>query len=100
MNQLKMLTFTLIQMMKDTIGNLGMRQSMSRKENCLDNAVMENFFGKLKVEMFYGEEHTFHCYEEFRKSLEEYINWYYSDLIKGYLHWNSPYQVLSNYVTL
>ncbi|MCE7784419.1 IS3 family transposase [Staphylococcus xylosus] len=30
-------------------------QSMSRKGNCLDNSVMENFFGLLKQEMFYGE---------------------------------------------
>ena len=30
-------------------------QSMSRKGNCLDNGVMENFFGRLKVEMYYGE---------------------------------------------
>ncbi len=31
----------------------GIIQSMSRKENCLDNAVMENFFGLLKSELFY-----------------------------------------------
>ena len=30
-------------------------QSMSRKGNCMDNGAMENFFGRLKVEMFYGE---------------------------------------------
>ena len=30
-------------------------QSISRKGNCLDNSVMENFFGRLKTEMFYGE---------------------------------------------
>ncbi len=29
-------------------------QSMSRKGNCMDNGAMENFFGRLKVEMFYG----------------------------------------------
>lgn len=28
-------------------------QSMSRKGNCLDNAVMENFFGLLKSELLY-----------------------------------------------
>lgn len=33
---------------------------MSRKGNCLDNSLMENFFGKMKDEMFYGYEHTFH----------------------------------------
>lgn len=32
----------------------GIIQSMSRKDNCLDNAVMENFFGLLKKEMYYG----------------------------------------------
>ena len=31
----------------------GIRQSMSRKGNCLDNAVIENFFGLLKSELFY-----------------------------------------------
>ena len=30
-------------------------QSMSRKGNCMDNGAMENSFGRLKVEMFYGE---------------------------------------------
>ena len=37
----------------------GIIQSMSRKGNCLDNCVMENFFGKLKNEMFYGHEYEF-----------------------------------------
>src|SRR5690606_25173782 len=31
----------------------GIVQSMSRKGNCLDNAIIENFFGTLKAEMFY-----------------------------------------------
>ncbi|TCV18811.1 putative transposase [Sphingobacterium alimentarium] len=31
----------------------GISQSMSRKGNCLDNAVMENFFGTIKSELFY-----------------------------------------------
>ena len=29
-------------------------QSMSRKGNCHDNSVMENFFGIMKQEMYYG----------------------------------------------
>ena len=32
-----------------------MTQSISRKGNCLDDSVMENFFGRLKTEMFFGE---------------------------------------------
>lgn len=30
-------------------------QSMSRKGNCHDNSVMENFFGIMKQEMYYGK---------------------------------------------
>ncbi len=47
----------------------GIRQSMSRKGNCLDNAVMENFFGLLKSELLYLQE--FHSMEEFRIELEK-----------------------------
>ena len=34
-------------------------QSMSRKGNCIDNCIMESFFGTLKNEMFYGHESEF-----------------------------------------
>lgn len=84
----------------DMLTDLGITQSMSRKGNCHDNAVMENFFGRLKVEMFYGEEDTFTSYEDFRKRLAEYIDWYNRSRIKEYLQWKSPYQVLSTSVTL
>jgi transposase InsO family protein len=84
----------------DMLSDLGITQSMSRKGNCHDNSVMENFFGRLKVEMFYGEEDTFTSYEDFKRRLEEYIDWYNRSRIKEYLHWKSPYQVLSNSVTL
>ena len=44
----------------------GIIQSMSRKGNCLDNCVMENFFGKLKNEMFYGHEFEFKTIEQLK----------------------------------
>ena len=34
----------------------GIKQSMSRKGNCLDNSCAENFFGILKSELFYTKE--------------------------------------------
>ena len=40
---------------RDLISDNGGVQSMSRKANCYDNAVMENFFGHLKTEMYHGE---------------------------------------------
>ena len=54
-------------------------QRMSRPGNCLDNSVMENFFGRLKVEMFYGE--TFKTTDEFIRKLKEYINYYNNERI-------------------
>ena len=50
------------------------RQSMSRKGNCMDNGAMENFFGRLKVEMFYREH--FETVDEFINCLKEYIHYY------------------------
>ena len=49
-------------------------QSMSRKGNCIDNAIMENFFGILKQEIYYGEKHL--TYEELKIKIEAYINDY------------------------
>lgn len=54
----------------------GIIQSMSRKGNCLDNSLMENFFGKMKNEMFYGYEYTFQTLEELKKAMEDYIEYY------------------------
>lgn len=65
-------------------------QSMSRKGNCLDNSVMENFFGRLKVEMFYGEK--FQTVEEFVHCLKEYINYWNNERISLTLDGMSPVQ--------
>lgn len=54
-------------------------QSMSRKGNCMDNGAMENFFGRLKVEMFYGE--TFSSTDEFIRCLKDYIDYYNNERI-------------------
>ena len=56
------------------LGDAGMAQSMSRKGNCLDNAVMENFFGHLKEEMFHH--HEFTGTEGLIAELKDYIRWY------------------------
>jgi putative transposase len=68
----------------------GIRQSMSRKGNCLDNAVMENFFGLLKSELLYLQE--FKSIEHFRKEVEEYIDYYNNKRIKTALNNMSPVQ--------
>ncbi len=61
----------------------GIKQSMSRKGNCLDNAVMENFFGLLKSELLYLEE--FDSLEQFKEELIEYLDYYNNRRIKAKL---------------
>lgn len=68
----------------------GIVQSMSRKGNCLDNAIMENFFGLLKSELLYLRE--FSSMEEFKIELEKYIYYYNNKRIKGKLKGLSPVQ--------
>ena len=61
----------------------GIRQSMSRKGNCLDNAVMENFFGLLKSELLYLQE--FRSLDHFKQELVDYLDYYNNRRIKAKL---------------
>lgn len=63
-------------------------QSMSRKGNCLDNAMMENFFGLMKSELLYLQE--WDNVEQFKKELIKYIRYYNNDRIKLRLDGKSP----------
>ncbi len=65
-------------------------QSMSRKGNCMDNGAMENFFGRLKVEMFYGEK--FESVNAFIEELKRYIDYYNNERISMKLKGMSPVQ--------
>ena len=61
---------------------------MSRKGNCLDNSVMENFFGLLKSELLYLEK--FNSYEDFISKLKDYIDYYNTNCIKPKFKGISP----------
>ena len=63
-------------------------QSMSRKGNCYDNSVMENFFGLLKQEMYYGI--TYYSFKELKDAIEKYIVYYNEKRIKEKLGCMSP----------
>ena len=71
----------------------GIIQSMSRKGNCMDNGIMENFFGKMKNEMFYGHEYEFESLEHLKKKMEEYITYYNEKRIQVKLKGRAPLQV-------
>ena len=57
----------------------GILQSFSRKGNCMDNSLMENFFGIMKNEMYY--DHEFKSLDELRTAMEEYILYYNTERI-------------------
>ena len=61
----------------------GIKQSMSRKGNCYDNSVMENFFSHLKSELLYLQE--FESVDHFKQELIEYIDYYNNRRIKARL---------------
>ena len=71
----------------------GIIQSMSRKGNCLDNCIMENFFGKMKNEMFYTHEDEFTSLEDLQRKMEEYIEYYNNERIMMKLKGLTPLQV-------
>ena len=58
----------------------GIVQSMSRKGNCLDNSVMENFFGMMKNELLYVNH--FDSMDDFKRQLADYIDYYNNKRIK------------------
>ena len=68
----------------------GIIQSMSRKGNCLDNAMMENFFGIMKSELLYPGKYK--SAEVFKKDLVDYIEYYNNERIKLRLKGMSPVQ--------
>ena len=73
-------------------------QSMSRKGNCMDNGAMENFFGRLKVEMFYGEK--FESVNAFIDELKKYIHYYNNERISLKLKGMSPVQYRTHSQTI
>ncbi len=61
---------------REKLRSAGVEMSMSRTGNCYDNAVIESFWGKLKVEMV--NHRTFATKEEARRAIFEYIEMFYN----------------------
>ena len=77
-------------MYQQALKEQGVTQSMSRKGNCLDNAIMENWFGIMKTEFFHQKK--FESVKSFKAQLKEYIHYYNHDRIKQKLKGLSPVQ--------
>lgn len=82
---------------RQMLAKRGIIQSMSRKGNCLDNAVIENFFGLLKSELLYLQK--FNSVEQFDKELKRYIYYYNNQRIKSKLKM-SPIQYRTHFTNI
>jgi putative transposase len=72
------------------LADAGAIPSMSRKGNCLDNAVIESFFGHLKSELFAGT--RFASLDALEPELHAYIRWYNHERTSATLNGLSPVQ--------
>lgn len=79
---------------RERLAAAGAVQSMSRKGNCHDNAMIENFFGHLKEEAFTHE--AFDSVEALHTALTHYIHWYNHDRISEDRANLSPVQYRAN----
>ena len=70
------------------LADKGIKQSMSRKGNCYDNAVIENFFGILKSE--FSDRKSFVSVEAFQQELRDWLDYYNNQRIKIKLKGLSP----------
>lgn len=77
---------------KVTLSDLvwGIIQSMSRRGNCIDNCIMETFFGRMKNEMYYGCEKDYDSFEIFSNAVDEYICYYNNARIQRKTKWMPP----------
>jgi putative transposase len=73
----------------------GIIQSMSRKGNCLDNAIIENFFGIIKSELFYLKKYN--SIIQLKQEIQEYIIYYNNERIKSNLNKMSPIKYRTHY---
>ncbi|WP_215774606.1 IS3 family transposase [Mesomycoplasma hyorhinis] len=76
----------------------GIIQSMSPKGNCLDNSVIESFFGTLKRECFYGCEKEFLTFKQLHKAIANYIYYYNHKRIKDKIKWMFPIKFRETFI--
>ena len=73
---------------RQTLNKYRIFQSMSRKGNCYDNSPMENFFGIMKQEMYYGQ--VYNSFDELKEAIDKYIRYYNQKRSKASLGYRSP----------
>jgi transposase InsO family protein len=81
----------------NTIKELNMIQSMSRKGNCIDNAPIESFFGHFKDDVDYKECKTF---DELSFKINEYVRYYNQERRQWKLKKMTPVEYRNHLLTL
>lgn len=76
---------------RELLETFGMRQSMSGKGNCYDNAACESFFGSLKTELIFPTK--FQTKKEAKRSLIHYIGFYNTKRLHSYNDYCSPLEM-------
>lgn len=75
-----------MQKYQERLEELKIEQSMSRKGNCLDNSPTENFFGRMKEEMFYDKEYLYKDMNSLIRAIVKYIEYYNEERIVNKFH--------------
>lgn len=75
-----------------------LRQSMSRRGNCWDNAPQESFFGHMKDEL-QPYIKSWNCFQDAKDRIDDYIDYYNNDRYQTILKWMSPNEYYHYIVT-
>lgn len=80
---------------RNLLNSYGMKQSMSGKGNCYDNAIAESFFKTLKTELIYLKKGGYKSRVEAKREIFEYIECFYnSKRLHSSLGYNTPREYL------
>lgn len=79
------------------VKKLNLKQSMSRKGNCIDNSPIETFFGHFKDEVDYRKAKSF---DELKKIVSEYMNYYNNERFQWELKKMTPAQYRNHLVNI
>ena len=79
------------------VQDLGLRQSMSRRGNCWDNAPQESFYGHMKDELA-DKMASWNCFEDVKHDIDDWFDYYNNDRYQWQLAKLSPHQYYQ-YVT-
>lgn len=74
---------------REIVNDYGLRQSMSRRGNCWDNAPQESFFGHMKQELGI-KSRKWNSVNDIRNAIDDWIDYYNNDRYKLSLNKLSP----------